>query len=218
MGYSATRFKGCLIQLIAVGAVFIALFIWARAIYFPWWLRWPQGQHVDPQEREPSWFVYATRLKDPTQSFVNADGDLVQLPNRIILVSSSEREDTSPVGDVRLGDGVISIPFEALTYDLTGIDLKQFETEFNHAYATDSPEYDKAVIYIDRLKDHSGLPTYVMAHLKRRTAVRCVWSVDQDGKAIPLTIAFTHDRAGYRYRESITREEALYKGLLLPVD
>lgn len=202
----------CVILLVIVGTfVFVA---WDYMPFHP--IRWPEGQHIDPQDHESRWYVYASRLRDPTQSFTTELGESVRLPNRIILVSGTEREDAGPMLDVRLGDGYIRVPIESLTFDLTGIDLAQLESEFNRVYATDGLEYKKTVIYIDRLEDHNGLPTYVMAHLMHRTAARCVWSVGDEGEPIPLTFTFTTDRNGYRYKDSITREEALYKDLLLP--
>lgn len=208
--------SGCITPCLILGVI-LGSFVFLAWDYMPFHpIRWPEGQHIDPRDHESRWFVYASRLKDPLQSFTTDLGESIQLPNRIILVSGTEREDAGPMLDVRLGDGFMRVPVESLTFDLTGIDLAQLESEFNRVYATDGQEYEKTVIYIDRLEDHNGLPTYVMAHLLRRTAARCVWSVDDEGEPIPLTFAFTTDRNGYRYKDSITREEALYKDLLLP--
>lgn len=141
-------------------------------------------------------------------------GSYVTLPDRLILVASEERED--PIGEVRFGNEVILIPFEDLTFDLVEIDLQAHAERFNEEYRLDSDSYLRTVLYIDRIEDHDDLPTYVMARLMERTATRCVWSVTPEGKPIPLTIAFTHDRQGYYYRDSYTRNDALYKNLLRP--
>ena len=193
----------------------------AFAIYsyfFPWSLDWRHNSLVDPQEQEPRWFVYAARLRDPDKQYLGKTGEHVTLPDRIVLVGSGEREAGDPESKVRFGDGVIMIPYADLTFDLTSPGLQDRVERFNQEYSTPSEEYGMTVLYLDRLDDHQGNPTYVLARLTDRTATRCVWSVTPEGEPIPLTIAFTHDREGYRYRDSITKKEALYKDLKRPQD
>ncbi len=179
--------------------------VWPLIFHPP--IPWSDGTVIEsPDDLHWSGFVYAAQLTDPQAS----------VPDRVILFAQNEIDDPYSEIDVKVGQGKKKVLKAALSFQLDPVQLQSRVARFNEEYSSASEDYRKSVLYLEQIEDHNGLPTFVMARLTDREAFRYVWSVRADGVPVPLTFAYTNDRQGYRYKDSITRENALEDRLLLP--
>ncbi len=216
MNISKIPLFGCLILvLISLGLLaLISKPVWPLFFHPP--IPWSDGVAIDPEVYIPWGFNYAAQLQDSSREFLSESGERVTLPDRLIMCSQDELDREVSTVDARSGQSFVRVPKTELDFNLDVVALQTRVDQYNDVYSTDSPDWSKAVLYVERLKDHNGLPTFVMARLTAREAFRSVWSVDPKGRPIPLTFAYTNDRNGYHYHDSISRKNALEDRLLLP--
>lgn len=201
------KYFGCsVITLVALVLLLVTLKPAGQLLIHPP-IPWSDGTVVEsPDDLHWSSFVFAAQLVGTHES----------VPDRVVLFSQSELDDPYSEIDVKVGQGKRRVPKAALSFQLDPEQLQDRVARFNEEYSTASKDYRKSVLYLEQIEDHDGQPTFVMARLTDREAFRYVWSVRADGVPVPLTFAYANDRQGYRYKDSITRENALEDRLLLP--